>query len=238
MLTRLPLLPCGHQRFVRSSGLTIGKSYASWPSGTRISAIIGPEWFVASMPSWPSSHREESPRKCTFLTLMTSWTDSVPRPRPSRCASTWPSSSSTMCVDSMVRLKESHRRIRVAIKASGTSLTEIYGVGPIDRCNIDRLLGRHRSVRQPGYLRLLQRHGTRRVLSGRRVVHRVSRRGSRRLKHALHMAAITQIRNPGVEGRIYFERKVAEGKTKKEAVRSLKRQISNAAYRQLLLDVR
>jgi len=72
--------------------------------------------------------------------------------------------------------------------------------------------------------------------SGGRVVHRVSRRGSRKLNHALHMAAITQIRNPGAEGRIYFERKVAEGKTKKEALRLLKRQISNSAYRQLLLD--
>ncbi len=51
------------------------------------------------------------------------------------------------------------------------------------------------------------------------------------------MAAITQIRNPGTDGRIYFGRKVAEGKTKKEALRSLKRQISNAVYRQLLLDV-
>ena len=50
------------------------------------------------------------------------------------------------------------------------------------------------------------------------------------------MAAVTQIRNPGTEGRIYFERKVAEGKTKKEALRSLKRQISNAVYRQLVLD--
>ena len=67
-------------------------------------------------------------------------------------------------------------------------------------------------------------------------MHRVSRRGSRKLNHALHMAAITQIRNPGAEGRIYFERKVAEGKTKKEALRLLKRQISNSAYRQLLLD--
>ena len=54
----------------------------------------------------------------------------------------------------------------------------------------------------------------------------------------LHMAAVTQIRNPGTEGRIYFERKVAEGKTKKEALRSLKRHISNAVYRQLLLDAR
>lgn len=52
----------------------------------------------------------------------------------------------------------------------------------------------------------------------------------------VHMAAVTQIRNPGTEGRIYFERKVAEGKTKKEALRCLKRQISNAVYRQLVLD--
>jgi hypothetical protein len=52
------------------------------------------------------------------------------------------------------------------------------------------------------------------------------------------MAAICQIRHTGSEGRAYFERKVAEGKTKKEAVRSLKRQVSNAAYRQLLLDAR
>jgi hypothetical protein len=51
------------------------------------------------------------------------------------------------------------------------------------------------------------------------------------------MVAVTQIRNPGTEGRMYFERKVAEGKTKKEALRSLKRQISNAVYRQLVLDV-
>ena len=72
--------------------------------------------------------------------------------------------------------------------------------------------------------------------SGGRIVHRVSTRGSRKLNHALHMAAITQIRNSGVEGPIYFERKVAEGKTKKEALRSLKRHISNAVYRRLILD--
>jgi hypothetical protein len=61
---------------------------------------------------------------------------------------------------------------------------------------------------------------------------------NRKLNHAVHMAAVTQIRNPGSEGRIYFERKVAEGTTKKEALRSLKRQISNSVYRQLLFDAR
>ena len=50
------------------------------------------------------------------------------------------------------------------------------------------------------------------------------------------MAAICQIRQPHSEGRAYFDRKVAEGKTKREALRSLKRHISNAVYRQLVID--
>lgn len=49
---------------------------------------------------------------------------------------------------------------------------------------------------------------------------------------------VCQIRQSGSDGRAYLDRKVAEGKTKKEAVRSLKRQVSNAVYRQLVLDAR
>ncbi len=67
--------------------------------------------------------------------------------------------------------------------------------------------------------------------SGERTVHRVSKRGNRNLNHALHLAAITQLRQPTTAGRIYFDRKVDEGKTKREALRSLKRHISNAVYR-------
>ena len=70
------------------------------------------------------------------------------------------------------------------------------------------------------------------------MVHRVSLRGCRKLNHAIHMAAISQIRQPASDGRVYFDRKVAEGKTKKESIRLLKRHISNAVYRQLLLDAR
>jgi Transposase IS116/IS110/IS902 family len=72
--------------------------------------------------------------------------------------------------------------------------------------------------------------------SGGRIVHRLSRRGNRQLNHAIHMVAICQIRQTDSEGRAYFERKVAEGKTKREAICSLKRQVSNAVYRQLILD--
>jgi transposase len=132
--------------------------------------------------------------------------------------------------------KESHRRIRMAIKASGTSLTEIYGVGPIIAA---QLIGYAGDVRRfANRDAFASYNGTAPVefASGGRVVHRVSQRGNRQLNHAVHMAAVTQIRNPATTGRLYFERKVAEGKTKKEALRSLKRQISNAVYRQLLLD--
>jgi transposase len=68
------------------------------------------------------------------------------------------------------------------------------------------------------------------------MTHRLSRRGNRQLNHAVHMVAICQIRQTQSEGRAYFEKKLAEGKTKKDAIRSLKRQISNTVYRHLVLD--
>ena len=52
------------------------------------------------------------------------------------------------------------------------------------------------------------------------------------------MAAITQIRHPHSEGRAYYDKKIAEGKTSKEAVRALKRRISDAIYRRLRVDAR
>ncbi len=137
-----------------------------------------------------------------------------------------------------VQTKESHRRIRLAVRASGTSVTEVYGVGPVHAASLIGYSGDiARFANRDAYASY---NGTAPVefSSGGRTVHRLSMRGSRRLNNTLHMAAVTQIRNPGTEGRIYFERKVAEGKTKKEALRSLKRQISNAVYRQLLLDAR
>ena len=74
--------------------------------------------------------------------------------------------------------------------------------------------------------------------SGGRVAHRLSRRGNRTLNHAIHMVAVTQIRNTGSEGRVYFDAKVAAGKTKREALRALKRRVSDRIYKQLLADAR
>jgi transposase len=66
------------------------------------------------------------------------------------------------------------------------------------------------------------------VSSGNRKICRLSLRGNRRINHAIHMAAITQIRHAHSDGRAYYDKKLAEGKTHKEALRSLKRRISDA----------
>jgi len=69
--------------------------------------------------------------------------------------------------------------------------------------------------------------------SGRVVRHRLNRGGNRRLNRAIHIAAVTQIRRPGTEGRLYYEQLQARGKTKREALRILKRRISDRIWTHL-----
>jgi transposase len=117
-------------------------------------------------------------------------------------------------------------------------VTEIYGIGPMIAAELIGYSGDVRRFANRDAYASYDGMAPVEFSSGGRTVHRVSERGCRTLNHALHMAAICQIRQIDSEGRVYFERRVAEGKTKKEAIRALKRHISNAVYRQLLLDCR
>ena len=76
------------------------------------------------------------------------------------------------------------------------------------------------------------------VSSGNRRIYRLSRRGNRQLNHAIHMAAVTQIRYHGTTGRTYYDRKVAEGMAHKSALRALKRRISDAVYASMIADAK
>jgi transposase len=134
------------------------------------------------------------------------------------------------------QLKASHQRIKEAVKASGTSLTDLYGVGPILACELIGYAGDVRRFTNRDQFASYAGVAPVENSSGGRTFHRLSRRGNRQLNHAVHMVAICQIRQTNSEGRAYFEKKVAEGKTKREAIRSLKRHVSNAVYRQLVLD--
>jgi transposase len=76
------------------------------------------------------------------------------------------------------------------------------------------------------------------VSSGNRIIYRLSLRGNRRLNHAIHMAAVTQIRYRHTKGRACYDKKIAEDKTAKEALRALKRQVSDAICQHLKAGAR
>ena len=66
--------------------------------------------------------------------------------------------------------------------------------------------------------------------SGRTVRHRLNRGGNRHLNRAIHTADLTQISRPDTEGRAYYDRCMTRGKTKREALRCLKRRISDRIW--------
>src|SRR6516165_3884524 len=137
------------------------------------------------------------------------------------------------------QLRGCNQKLAAAVKASGTSLTGIFGVGPVIAGTV---IGDVRQVfRFPGRDHFASWNGTAptEVSSGnRKKVYRLSLRGNRRVNHAIHMAAISQIRHKRSDGRAFYEKKVAEGKTHKEALRALKRRISDAIYAALAADAR
>ena len=129
-----------------------------------------------------------------------------------------------------VQRREARQRISAAVTASKTTLTELFGVGIGDVGDIARFPTRDRFAAYNGTAPIEVSSG------GRRKVFRLSRRGNRRLNHAIHMAAVTQIRFQHTDGRAYYDRKIAEGHSGKEAIRALKRRISDALYNRLRHD--
>ena len=136
------------------------------------------------------------------------------------------------------RIRQTRKKLAAAVAAAGTSLTGLYGVGPVIAAVV---IGDVRDVsRFPGRDHFAAYNGTApiEVSSGPRKIYRLSRRGNRRLNHAIHMAAVTQVGHRHSQGRAYYDKKLAEGKTPKEALRSLKRQVSNAIFACLQADAR
>jgi transposase len=136
------------------------------------------------------------------------------------------------------QLKESRKRLDQAVAASGTSVIDIFGVGAFVAASVVGITGD--IARFPTRDRFAAFNGTapREVSSGGRKVWRLSRRGNRTLNHVIHMAAIAQIRWRHSPGRAYYDRKITEGKTKKEALRALKRRISDALWAAMVADAR
>jgi transposase len=133
------------------------------------------------------------------------------------------------------RLKELKTSIAEVLADHPSTLQEINGVGPI---NAAKILAETADVRRfPSKAHFASYTGTAPVdvSSGDNDRHRLNRGGNRRLNHALHIAAVVQYRMPG-PGRDYYRRKRDQGKTHLEALRCLKRRLSDIVYRHLVDD--
>jgi transposase len=133
------------------------------------------------------------------------------------------------------KIADLNGRIEAEVEASGTTLPEIFGVGPILAAKIIGTVG---SVeRFPTKAHFASYAGTAPVeaSSGEVVRHRLSLAGNRHLNYALHMVAVCQARSDA-RGGTYYRKKIAEGKSRKEALRCLKRRISDAVFASLVAD--
>jgi transposase len=133
------------------------------------------------------------------------------------------------------KIKKATAELKTMVLARDSRLMDIHGVGPVvaartlaDVGDISRFADRNRFASWTGTAPLD-------VSSGEHNRHRLSRAGNRRMNHMLHIAAVSQIRLD-TEGRAYYRRKLASGKPKMEALRCLKRRISDVVYRQLVAD--
>ena len=135
------------------------------------------------------------------------------------------------------KIKALTKELKEMVLASGSTLMDLPGVGPVvaartlaDVGDVARFTDRNRFASWTGTAPI-------EASSGEIVRHRLSRAGNRRMNHMTYIAATTQIRLD-TEGRAYYRRKIATGKSRAEAMRCLKRRISDALYRQLRTDAK
>jgi transposase len=133
------------------------------------------------------------------------------------------------------KLKAMKAELKAAVLATGSHLMDIHGIGPAGAARILADVGD--VTRFPSRSHFASWTGTAPIdaSSGQQIRHRLSRAGNRRINHVLYMAGFVQLRND-TTGRRYYRRRLADGKTSMEAMRCLRRRLSDVVYRQLVQD--
>jgi len=127
-------------------------------------------------------------------------------------------------------------QLEVLVAATGTTLAGIVGISHLNAARILGEVGDVRRFRSPAAFAAGNGTAPIPASSGRTDRHRLNRGGNRRLNRALYVIAITQTRHEP-RAADYLARKRAEGKTRREALRCLKRRLSDVVYRQLHADL-
>lgn len=122
------------------------------------------------------------------------------------------------------------KQITTIVAATGTPLVDIDGIGALTAAIILTEVGNPTRFTTKAKFAMANGTAPLEASSGRIRRHRLNRGGNRQLNKAIHIAAITQIARPDTEGRRYYQQRLKDGKTKREAIRALKRQISNRIW--------
>jgi transposase len=134
------------------------------------------------------------------------------------------------------RIAQLDERIGVEVEASGTMLTEIFGVGPILAAKIVGIVGDVSRFPSKAHFASYAGVAPIEASSGEVLRHRLSLAGNRRLNQVMHMIAVCQARSDP-RGGAYHRKKLAEGKkSSREAMRCLKRRVSDAVFGALVAD--
>jgi transposase len=139
------------------------------------------------------------------------------------------------CQELTGRINQLERRLGRLVAPLAPSLLGLAGCGALTAAKLvgeTAGVGRFRS--RAGFA---MHNGTAPVpvWSANRERHRLNRGGNRQLNLALHRIAVTQLRLGGA-GQAYYQRRIAAGDTKTEAIRALRRRISDEVYRRLRAD--
>ena len=148
----------------------------------------------------------------------------------------------SLAVDLVAEIRQLDRRIakaatdiQTSVDTSGSTLTELCGIGTLNAGKILARIGCVHRFRSAASFASYTGTAPIAASSGDVTRHRLSRAGDRQLNCCLHTMAITQIARD-TPGRAYYRRKRAAGKSHREALRCLKRRLSDVVYRQLLRD--
>jgi transposase len=123
-------------------------------------------------------------------------------------------------------------QITAAVAQLGPGLLDINGVGPVVGAVILRAWGQTGRLRDEAAFAALAGVAPIPASSGNTVRHRLNRHGDRKLNQAIHtIAQVRKATDPTTQA--YIEKRVAQGKTRREATRCLKRYIATEIYRHL-----
>lgn len=133
------------------------------------------------------------------------------------------------------KIKTANKQLTELVSAGGSNLQALNGIGPSGAARLIGDIGDIHRFASRGHFASWNGTAPLEASSGDQRRHRLSRAGNRRINRVLHIMAIVQLRND-TEGRAYYRRKVAAGKTNMEAMRALKRRLSDVVFRQMIKD--